>query len=87
VQACTCIRFFAVKEGGILSWLQKLYGRAERMEPLSVREVAELLGVTPQHVYKMLETNQIPGALPASGHALHFCPRTLLDWLRSKLAS
>jgi excisionase family DNA binding protein len=56
------------------------------MEPLSVREVAELLGVTPQHVYKMLETNQIPGALSRSGHALQFCPRTLLKWLESKLA-
>ncbi|MBZ5489743.1 MAG: helix-turn-helix domain-containing protein [Acidobacteriia bacterium] len=79
--------FFRGERGGILSWLQKLYGRAERMEPLSVREVAELLGVTPQHVYKMLESNQIPGALRISNHALQFCPRTLLDWLRSKLAS
>jgi excisionase family DNA binding protein len=57
------------------------------MEPLSVREVAELLGVTPQHVYKMLETNQIPRALPASGHALQFCPRTLLEWLQCRFIS
>jgi predicted DNA-binding transcriptional regulator AlpA len=75
------------KKGKILSWLVRLCERAERMEPLSVREVAELLGVTPQHVYKMLESNQIPGVLHISNHALQFCPRTLLDWLRSKLAS
>ena len=77
---------FSCERGDILSWLQRLYGRAERMEPLSVREVAELLGVTPQHVYKMLETNQIPGAIRISNHALQFCPQTLLDWLRTKLA-
>ena len=56
------------------------------MEPLSVREVAELLGVTPQHVYKMLESNQIPGVLTNSNHALQFCPQSILEWLRSILA-
>ena len=70
-----------------VSWLQRLYERADRLEPLSVREVAELIGVTPQHVYKMLETNQIPGLLPASGRAMQFCPRILLKWLQSKLAN
>jgi excisionase family DNA binding protein len=79
-------RFNESEKGKILSWLERLYERAERMEPLSIREVAELLGVTPQHVYKRLESNQIPGALRISNHALQFCPRTLLDWLRSKLA-
>lgn len=71
----------------IVSWLQRLYERADRMEPLSVREVSELIGVTPQHVYKMLETNQIPEPLSAPGRAMQFCPRTLLEWLRCKLAS
>lgn len=69
-----------------VSWLKRLRERAERMEPLSVREVAELLGVTPQHVYNMLDRDQIPGALPDSQHTIQFCPKTLLDWLEYKLA-
>lgn len=68
-----------------VSWLKRLRERAERMEPLTVREVSEVLGVTPQHVYNMLDRNQIPGALPASQHIIQFCPKILLQWLESKM--
>lgn len=70
----------------IVSWLKRLRERAERMEPLTVREVSEVLGVTPQHVYNMRVRGEIPGELLNSQNVVQFCPKTLLDWLEYKLA-
>lgn len=55
------------------------------MEPLRVREVASLLGVTPQHVYKMLNCNQLPQPFVAPNRVIQFCPRALLQWLESRI--
>ena len=54
----------------------------ERTGALKVFEVAELLGVTPQHIYKMAACGQLP-SLRISG-AVRFDPGEVSDWLKRK---
>ena len=49
---------------------------------LKVREVADLLGVTPQHIYRMAATGRIP-SFRISG-SVRFDPEELATWLRDK---
>jgi excisionase family DNA binding protein len=49
---------------------------------LNVREVAELFGVTPQHLYKMAASGRIP-SFRVSG-AVRFDPESVASWLEEK---
>lgn len=64
----------------------KLLERLEkRISALRVSEVAELLGVTPQHIYKMAARGDLP-SFRVSG-AVRFDPGELSDWLKKKTLS
>ncbi|MGA2483551.1 MAG: helix-turn-helix domain-containing protein [Candidatus Acidiferrales bacterium] len=49
---------------------------------MKVSEVAELLGVTPQHIYKMAASGSIP-SFRISG-AIRFAPGEVADWLQER---
>jgi excisionase family DNA binding protein len=49
---------------------------------LKVSEVAEVLGVTPQHIYKMAACGEIP-SFRVSG-AVRFDPGDIGEWLKKK---
>jgi excisionase family DNA binding protein len=49
---------------------------------LKVAEVAELFGVTPQHIYKMAASGRIP-SFRISG-SVRFDPDELAAWLKEK---
>ncbi len=51
---------------------------------LKVAEVAELFGVTPQHIYKMAASGRIP-SFRISG-SVRFDPDELAAWLKEKQA-
>jgi excisionase family DNA binding protein len=51
---------------------------------LKVAEVAELFGVTPQHIYKMAASGRIP-SFRISG-SVRFDPDDLAAWLKEKQA-
>jgi len=53
-----------------------------RTKALKVQEVADLLGVTPQHIYRMAATGRIP-SFRISG-SVRFDPEELATWLRDK---
>ena len=53
-----------------------------KTEALKVAEVAHLLGVTQQHIYKMAARQLIPSF--SVGHAVRFDPHELADWIRRK---
>jgi excisionase family DNA binding protein len=53
-----------------------------KTEALRVRDVAPILGVSIQQVYKMAESGQIPSFRVAS--AVRFDPEDLAIWLRNK---
>ncbi|HEV3037280.1 MAG TPA: helix-turn-helix domain-containing protein [Candidatus Angelobacter sp.] len=65
--------------------MDKLRKRAERGELLSVKEVAQIFGVSPQHIYTMMRAGQIPGASRISSHSTRFCPGILLEWSKTKV--
>ena len=54
-----------------------------RKEALKVAEVAKILGVTPQHIYKMVKVGLIP-CFHVSG-AIRFCPTELAEWIKKEL--
>jgi excisionase family DNA binding protein len=53
-----------------------------RRQALRVREVANLLCVTPQHIYKMAASGSLP-SLRISG-AIRFDPQDLVTWLKAR---
>lgn len=53
-----------------------------RKQALRVGEVANLLSVTPQHIYKMAANGSLP-SIRISG-AIRFDPQELVDWLSAK---
>jgi len=54
-----------------------------RKEALKVSEVARILGVTPQHIYKMAKAGLIPH-FHVRG-AVRFCPAELAEWIKKEL--
>ncbi len=54
-----------------------------RKEALKVSEVAKILGVTPQHIYKMAKAHLIP-CFHVKG-AVRFCPSELAEWIKQEL--
>ena len=55
----------------------------KRNEALKVSEVARILGVTPQHIYKMASAGLIP-CFHVKG-AIRFWPAELAEWIRKEL--
>ena len=53
-----------------------------RRQALRVNEVANLLCVTPQHIYKMAASGALP-SLRIAG-AIRFDPQDLVNWLKTK---
>lgn len=53
-----------------------------RRQAMRVSEVASLLCVTPQHIYKMAATGALP-SLRIAG-AIRFDPQDLVNWLKVK---
>ncbi len=54
-----------------------------RKEALKVAEVARMLGVTPQHIYKMAKAGLIP-CFHVRG-AVRFCPSDLAEWIKQEI--
>jgi excisionase family DNA binding protein len=54
-----------------------------RKEALKVAEVAKMLGVTPQHIYKMAKAGLIP-CFHVKG-AVRFCPAELAEWIKQEI--
>ena len=54
----------------------------EKQEALRVRELAQLLGVSPQQIYKMAARGEIPSFKVAN--AVRFDPHETADWLKDK---
>jgi len=54
-----------------------------RKEALKVAEVAKMLGVTPQHIYKMAKEGLIP-CFHVKG-AVRFCPSDVANWIRKEI--
>lgn len=55
---------------------------SKRTSALKVAEVAEMFGVTQQHVYKMAASGQLPSFRVAG--AVRFDPEDLAQWLLKK---
>jgi excisionase family DNA binding protein len=54
-----------------------------RKEALKVAEVAKMLGVTPQHIYKMVKAGLIP-CFHVKG-AVRFSPAELAEWIKQEI--
>jgi excisionase family DNA binding protein len=54
-----------------------------RKEALKVSEVAKMLGVTPQHIYKMAKAGLIP-CFHVKG-AVRFCPAEVAEWIKKEI--
>lgn len=54
----------------------------KRSEALRVRDIAPLLGISVQQVYKMAARGQIPSFRVAS--SVRFDPQVFADWMREK---
>jgi excisionase family DNA binding protein len=54
----------------------------EKQEALRVRDVAHLLGVSPQQIYKMAAKGEIPSFKVAG--AVRFDPQETADWLMQR---
>jgi excisionase family DNA binding protein len=65
--------------GPLMKLLEQL---ASRSSALKVNEVAEMFGVTPQHIYKMAASGQLPSFRVAG--AVRFDPQDLANWLMKK---
>jgi excisionase family DNA binding protein len=55
----------------------------QRRNALKASELATLLGVTPQHVYKMAAQQDIPSF--RVGRSVRFDPRQVAEWLHRKM--
>ncbi len=54
----------------------------EKQEALRVRDLAQLLGVSPQQIYKMAANGEIPSFKVAN--AVRFDPHEISGWLTEK---
>ncbi len=54
----------------------------EKQEALRVRDLAQLLGVSPQQIYKMAASGEIPSFKVAN--AVRFDPHETAEWLKEK---
>lgn len=54
----------------------------EKQEAMRVRDVAQLLGVSPQQIYKMVAKGEIPSFKVAN--AIRFDPHETAEWLRER---
>ncbi len=54
----------------------------EKQEALRVRDLAQLLGVSQQQIYKMAAKGEIPSFKVAN--AVRFDPHDTADWLKEK---
>jgi len=57
-----------------------------RKEALKASELAKLLSVTPQHIYKTWAAGRIPGAFRVN-RAIRFDPQILAEWLKNELTT
>ena len=55
-----------------------------RKDAVRVSELAKLLSVTPQHIYKTWAAGRIPGAFRVN-RAIRFDPQILAEWLKREL--
>jgi excisionase family DNA binding protein len=67
------------KRGASMKLVETLKSRTKA---LKVAEVADLLGVTPQHIYKMAASGRIP-SFRISG-SVRFDPDDVAAWLKEK---
>ncbi len=70
-----------------MKWMETLKKHADNGALMSVKEVAQVFSVTPQHIYTMMKAGRIPGASRISNHSIRFCPETLLEWSKKKVVS
>jgi excisionase family DNA binding protein len=63
-----------------MNTLEKL---AKRDEAMNVAEVAKILGVTTQHIYRLCTANKIPRFLV--GAAIRFWPHEIIQFARGRL--
>lgn len=54
----------------------------QKQEALRVRDLAQLLGVSPQQIYKMAAKGEIPSFRVAN--AVRFDPNETAEWLRER---
>ena len=57
----------------------------QRSEALRVRDIAPILGISIQQVYKLAARGQIPSFRVAS--SVRFDPQVFADWMREKYPS
>jgi excisionase family DNA binding protein len=57
----------------------------EKATALKARDLARLLGVTPQHIYKMAAKGLIPSL--RIGNAVRFDPGAIAEWLKTRLST
>jgi excisionase family DNA binding protein len=54
----------------------------EKQKALRVRDLAQLLGISPQQIYKMAASGQIPSFRVTN--AVRFDPHETAEWLKEK---
>ena len=77
----TNMRFLADRTGPVVPKVLKKLESSERA--LKATELATILGVTRQHVYKMAAQGTIPSF--RIGAAVRFDPGLIAEWLRRKM--
>ena len=82
LEAITSDPFFLARDAVVAMKLVEIL--KSRTGALKVAEVAELFGVTPQHIYKMAASGRIP-SFRISG-SVRFDPDELAAWLIEKQA-
>jgi excisionase family DNA binding protein len=55
---------------------------ATRSSALKVKELADLLKVTPQHIYKLISLGDLPSVRIAG--AIRVDPAEIVDWLKAQ---
>jgi excisionase family DNA binding protein len=69
----------------MLVWIEELKQRAEDGHLLRVREIARLLGVSRQQIYKMMKAGKIPGVCRLSIRGIRVCAARLLEWSKQRM--
>lgn len=57
----------------------------KRHEPMSVKEVARVLGDSTSHIYRRIHTGEICGVF-RDGWLIKICPSGVVDWLNGQVA-
>jgi excisionase family DNA binding protein len=73
------LRAYLGKEGDAVKLVEVI---KEKHEALRVRDLAQLLGVSPQQIYKMAASGEIPSFRVAN--AVRFDPHDIAVWLGEK---